>query len=104
MIAVDARHVKQMFPVKQRCWEFETAAALFKDGHGFYPLESNAMTDLITDEYCRKILKSTNLVDPWGTVFRYRLVYGRPVVDSAGPDKRFDTADDIRSLRMISVH
>jgi len=37
--------------------------------------------------------------DPWGTVFEYRYSPGDtfPVLVSAGPDKLFDTADDIRS-------
>jgi general secretion pathway protein G len=32
--------------------------------------------------------------DPWGTPFRYRLVGTNMVVESAGPDGKFGTADD----------
>ena len=34
--------------------------------------------------------------DVWGVPLRYRFVDGRPLVDSAGADGQFDTADDIR--------
>ncbi len=33
--------------------------------------------------------------DPWGEKLDYKLVDGAPVVRSAGPDKQFDTADDV---------
>lgn len=34
--------------------------------------------------------------DPWGTPYRYRIIDNKPVVDSAGPDGKFDTEDDIK--------
>jgi len=34
-------------------------------------------------------------LDPWGTAFRYRLIGTNFVIHSAGPDKKFDTRDDI---------
>ncbi len=33
--------------------------------------------------------------DQWGTPFRYCLLATGPHVDSAGPDKRFNTGDDV---------
>lgn len=35
-------------------------------------------------------------LDPWGTAYRYGLAGGVPRPVSAGPDRRFDTADDVR--------
>jgi hypothetical protein len=34
-------------------------------------------------------------VDPWGTLFRYRVENDTPSVESAGPDHEFGTKDDI---------
>ncbi|OGV58947.1 MAG: hypothetical protein A2283_01690 [Lentisphaerae bacterium RIFOXYA12_FULL_48_11] len=34
--------------------------------------------------------------DPWGRQFRYRLINSKLEVVSAGPDKKFDTEDDIK--------
>jgi hypothetical protein len=33
--------------------------------------------------------------DSWGTVLRYRLAGSNYVIQSAGPDRKFDTPDDI---------
>ena len=33
--------------------------------------------------------------DAWGIEFRYRLIDGKPAIDSAGPDGKFGTPDDI---------
>jgi prepilin-type N-terminal cleavage/methylation domain-containing protein len=40
--------------------------------------------------------------DPWGTVIDYRYIAGNnfPELISAGPDKKFDTADDISSKNL----
>ena len=32
--------------------------------------------------------------DAWGRQFRYRVVDGKPIIDSAGPDGNFGTDDD----------
>jgi general secretion pathway protein G len=37
--------------------------------------------------------------DAWGGPFRYRLNGTNMLVDSAGPDAKFDTVDDFRSQR-----
>jgi len=34
--------------------------------------------------------------DPWGNPYRYRVVDDKPVIDSAGPDGKFGTPDDIQ--------
>ncbi len=38
-------------------------------------------------------------LDPWGTPYRVTCLHHRIAVTSAGPDRRFDTADDIRDHR-----
>jgi hypothetical protein len=45
----------------------------------------------------KKYLSPRELVDPWGTVIVYRLSGDFPTVLSAGPDRTFDTEDDIKS-------
>ena len=51
--------------------------------------------DLIKGRYIR----ASGLVDPWGTVIAY-WCHGEDVeIRSAGPDKHFDTADDITKER-----
>ena len=57
-------------------------------------------------QYLRRNMRTTNgikrdtALDQWGVA--YRLVYDRKktelVVTSAGPDKRYDTADDIKGI------
>jgi type II secretory pathway pseudopilin PulG len=49
-------------------------------------------------------LKSRNMnpagevIDPWGTPYRFKLENGKkPVVQSAGPDRVFETKDDLSS-------
>ena len=40
------------------------------------------------------------LIDPWGTAFRYEYAPATmsfPRITSAGPDRQFDTTDDLRS-------
>lgn len=38
-----------------------------------------------------------DLVDPWGTVIVYRYSGDEPTVISAGPDREFGTADDVKN-------
>ena len=45
----------------------------------------------------KKHLSPRDLVDPWGTVIVYRFSGDVPTVMSAGPDRAFDTFDDIES-------
>jgi hypothetical protein len=100
---VDMEHAKAIHPVQEDCTCFEYALYLYKANHGVYPIESNALSVIVKDEDCRKLLTYTNLNDPWGTPFRFRIIDGRPVVDSAGPDRKFDTPDDVKSWQ-IDVH
>jgi competence protein ComGC len=45
----------------------------------------------------RQVSESTKGTDPWGTDFRIRCDTSGVTVTSAGPDKKFDTADDVTS-------
>jgi Type II secretion system (T2SS), protein G len=89
---------ERIYPIRQQCRDFLDAVSLYKANYGAYPEEKNALTILINDSDCRMLLKKTNLDDPWGTPFRFRIIDGHPVVDSAGPDRKFDTPDDIKSF------
>ena len=59
---------------------------------GLYALATNSGIIHWNGPYLRPVVP-----DPWNTPFRYRLMNGDPVVDSAGPDKEFDTSDDIKN-------
>lgn len=39
-------------------------------------------------------------LDGWGTPFRIHVVAGRGHIESAGPDKRFETEDDLKTGRI----
>jgi hypothetical protein len=91
----EKKRAESVYPVRQECRNFEDAINLYQALHGSYPSGTNALSIVFNDEDCRKLLKKANLVDPWGTPFRFRIVDGHPVVDSAGRDRKFDTGDDV---------
>ena len=95
---IEAKKAERIYPVREQCTCLKDAVNLYKANYGVYPSGSNALAILIKDEDSRKLLKNTNLDDPWGTPFRLRIVNGNPVVDSAGQDRIFDTSDDIHSF------
>jgi|KBSMisStaDraftv2_1062788.scaffolds.fasta_scaffold357585_2 hypothetical protein len=68
-----------------------------RDGITQYALDHNRCpignADLIYERYVNR----QGMVDPWGTVFAFTCRGGDPIVRSAGPDRLFDTADDITS-------
>ncbi len=43
-----------------------------------------------------------DLLDAWGTPIKYKLFEDSPIIISAGPDKRWDTRDDILSTHDIT--
>ena len=88
----------KIHPVREQCRNFSDAINLYKALYGSYPSESNALVIIIKDEDCKKLIRNTNLNDPWGTPFRFKIVDGRPAVDSAGPDRKLDTSDDVHSF------
>jgi hypothetical protein len=88
----------EIYPVREQCRDFQDAIDLYKASYGAYPPESNALTFIVGDQNCRKLLKSTNLLDPWGTPYRVRIRDGHAYVDSAGKDRKFDSSDDIHAF------
>ena len=67
---------------------------------GAYPPPGSSL-DVLTTNGCvkgslRPYFKDGRLPkDAWGNDFRYNLKNGVPVITSAGPDGKFDTADDL---------
>jgi prepilin-type N-terminal cleavage/methylation domain-containing protein len=65
--------------------------------------DSRKILEKISDSLIKNEYETTQtlqeIYDPWGTVLEYRYFPEDtfPVLISAGPDKIFDTADDIRS-------
>jgi hypothetical protein len=61
-----------------------------------YQIEHNAVPKTKDDLVKEKYIPVPARVDRWGTSIAYRCrSSGAPLVRSAGPDKRFNTADDI---------
>jgi hypothetical protein len=99
---IEANQARARFPIREQCTDFEDALRLYKEIHGTYPSITNGLGFLLNDEDCKKLLKNTNLVDAWGTPFRYKSGAIFPEVYSAGPDQKFDTPDDIHSFHPIN--
>ena len=71
----------------------ETALNMYNMKHGAYPDTLEPLTQETAEE---DALLQGDYVDPWGTELRYeRRGKKRPLLTSAGPDKEFDTEDDI---------
>lgn len=98
LLYFEGKNAKAIYPVREQCRDFQDAISLYKSIRGFYPPESNALTTVVRDETCGKLLKHTNLNDPWKTPYRFRIDNDRPSVDSAGKDRKFDTPDDIHAF------
>ncbi|MHC4290404.1 MAG: hypothetical protein ACYSSK_10220 [Planctomycetota bacterium] len=64
-----------------------------------YPSSRAVVEDLANTLVTNKDDSGMNIIDPWGTSIRYVYLAGTvfPVLTSAGPDKVFDTPDDITS-------
>lgn len=98
LLYFEGKNANAIYPVRVECRNFQDAISLYKSIYGSYPVESNGLTTMIKDETCQKLLKHTNLEDPWGTPYRYRVINDRPLVDSAGRDRKFNTPDDIHAF------
>ncbi len=75
---------------------------------GYYPSEAQGLKALLVKpqtpprprRWTQTLRDKSDLLDPWGTEYRYnydKKKDKKPVVTSAGPDKKFGTDDDIRS-------
>jgi hypothetical protein len=98
MAEIEYRNYQKTYPIRRQCYQLECAIDLYKNLNGHFPTESNGLAFLLADQDCRKFLSDTNLNDPWGTPYRFRVNGNFSVVDSAGLDHKFDTKDDIHSL------
>ena len=66
---------------------------------GRYPTEQEGLQVLITNQLKNSkgpyMTASDVPRDPWGQPYRYRLIDGKPCIDSSGPDRKFGTEDDV---------
>ena len=98
MLEVEAKRVNALLPVKSQCTRLLDAVQFYSDTLHLDPPKTNGLGFLLNVEECRKMLINTNLNDPWGTPYRLRFEGNFPAIDSAGPDRKFDTSDDIHSF------
>ena len=78
---------------------FRTAVELYAKDCGVFPSQGQGLAVLLTDPgqtgWKGPYIRGGELpADPWGTPFRYHLVGAKFSIVSAGPDLKFDTADD----------
>jgi len=72
------------------------ALELYRFDTGRYPTEEEGLAVLLKpDRSGRNGYMADLPLDPWGKAYRYRLIDGKPVIDSAGADGIFDTADNV---------
>ena len=76
-------------------YELRQALDLFRLDNGRYPSEEEGLAALLNSGQGRPPYVKALPSDPWGQPYRYRMVESRPIIDSAGPDRRFDTTDDV---------
>lgn len=50
-----------------------------------------SLRDLVNEGY----IKSSALTDEWGTEYKFEVKGNKVIITSAGPDKKFNTKDDI---------
>ena len=72
---------------------------LFNTDCGRYPTTEEGLSALVTDPGVQgwrgPYREPMDRPDPWGTLYRYAFVDGKPKIISAGKDTQFDTADDL---------
>ena len=78
---------------KTRLTSFKKAADMYKASNGNYPHTFDVFIDEMFEEDQREI----NKVDSWGEKIIYRYDSANDIYEfiSPGPDKTFDTEDDI---------
>lgn len=87
-VARNERMTQASYAAIKKIWP---AVAAFKQKNGRFPSDEEGLA-VLTPTYL-SVLPN----DAWGTPFRYRLadVDRRPLISSAGSDKRFDTYPDL---------
>ena len=68
----------------------ERTGSFPSDNQGLSVLPQDLFLKGVPEQYRPKVIS-----DAWGTPLRYTLVNGKPQIQSAGPDMRFETGDDI---------
>ena len=74
------------------------AVQMYHMDTGTYPTRERGLDILLSPTISTEspyLNSGTDTDDPWSHRYRYRIENDLPVIDSAGPDGRFDTADDI---------
>jgi len=82
---------------------FRVGLDLYRLNCGVYPTNAQGLNALIVNPgtpgwhgpYIVNVAGRGVPLDPWGTPYRYRTTGTNIVVNSAGPDRTFGTADDI---------
>lgn len=86
-----------LFPSRQREQSILMAIDAYEVDTGHYPpsLEALLVKDAETNWHGPYIQSTNTFLDVWGHRFRYKARGDTYVITSAGPDGKFDTADDI---------
>lgn len=79
--------------------QLHQALEQFRLDTGRYPSEEEGIASLLKSGPGSVPYVTSLPSDPWGNPFRYRLLESGPVIESAGPDGKFGTGDDIRRSR-----
>lgn len=79
---------------KQSISAIESAIDLYEMDNGRFP---DSLQNLVDESKGQAYLKKAEqLNDPWGTQFQYTKSVSSYSIVSAGPDKAFGTADDVK--------
>ena len=88
---------KKVLDARGTIREIEAAAMIYSLAHGGEPPKS---IDMLVGP-SNPIKDNGKVKDPWGTTCKIEIGnLRRPIIISAGPDKKFGTPDDIRSDSM----
>lgn len=93
--------------VKTDLDSLQSALEQYKNIGGQYPSQEQGLQALLQrpvsqplpKDWVQAVNNADAFLDPWGTLYRYQYsgtgVLEKPVLISAGPDKRFGTEDDL---------
>jgi hypothetical protein len=93
-LAIGPRLVRSFHESRTHVVHHQIAALEGDLFHAWHRAHPRATCPIATAQLSRDLR-----LDPWGTPFRVTCLHHRIAVTSAGPDRRFDTADDIRNHR-----
>jgi type II secretory pathway pseudopilin PulG len=79
--------------------QLTAAMSNFQADCGELPVDSQGLNALLADPGFKgwngPYAEASLLVDPWKMAYRYQLTKGSYEIRSAGPDKKFNTGDDV---------